>query len=1086
MTPVDSASSRDSVRRASRPDRWIHYWLTCFALLASPAFAFEPPGMEKVEAEEPAKRAPARPMARDFDIRVLDARGMAAQPAAKEDPLVQSRQAGAKAFQKRLARSNQPVRFTLNQFGLPKSLAAERGALSASSKDLPEDIAKSFLRARRELFPFSDAELTGLRLLRKETAHGLVFLRFNQTVNDVAVFQGLVRVVLNSQGQVVEAGADSVVPSLSLSTTPRLTPEEAVKAAYGLLELKPPDGLQQMEPGVVRGTRFEHPLGPHFSPIIVEPAIFPMDAKSGVLAFRILLEVDSAHWFEMLVDADSGRLLYLHNLCRQASGRVWRQSPIHGWRELVEFPPEWLPASAEVTTGNNADAYLDTNGDNKPDTSTVTNIKSGRAHSPQQEFDFPAGDRTTLQDPRNFKAASVTHLFYFVNLAHDYFYKLGFDEAAGNFQKDNFDRGGAGGDPVMAEAQDGDAVDNATMSTPPDGTSPRLQVGLNTYGLKDQNSHTDNAYEGETVFHEYAHGVTNRMVGAGTESGCLSGTQSRALGEGWSDYFAASYFDAPVLFAYSSLNRFHGLRRSSYQRYPYTYEDLGNHDFQVHNDGEIWAATLWDLRRTLGQEMADQLVVSGLRFAPCRPSMPDARAAIVTADENINAGANRATLWQVFAQHGLGYSASGFDGHWRQGTVFTAAYDVPPDFLQDNRPPMVSSTPIPPAVYGADFVYDIQAEDPDGGTLRYELVKGPAGMNVNPDSGQVRWPATFIGREVQIAVTDGQGGMVAHGFRLYVETPLSPGTPLEISAMEGPSGFATLDVPENTLVLQVTLRNGWGDADLWLWDPNGLFKAVSLRAGTTETLSLAQPKAGAWIIEVEPWRNFFDAQLAASLPVPIGLTIPTSLDDLSDDLSSETFYRVTVPAGEPSFRVSTSGGQGDVDLYVRRGLVPVCQLSTLVLAPCSYDVKSSSTGTSDSIKLTNPTAGDYYINLAGFKQYSGVTLTIPHPPILSVEPLELSFTAVINQPAPAGQTVRIVDAGGDPLQWKATAAVSSPPAGDWLNISPASGASQELLNVSVQHTGLAAGTYTGTITVTAAGARGSPQTVKVTLTVGAA
>jgi len=38
---------------------------------------------------------------------------------------------------------------------------------------------------------------------------------------------------------------------------------------------------------------------------------------------------------------------------------------------------------------------------------------------------------------------------------HDWLYGYGFDEASGNFQVDNFGRGGSGGDPVLAEAQDG-------------------------------------------------------------------------------------------------------------------------------------------------------------------------------------------------------------------------------------------------------------------------------------------------------------------------------------------------------------------------------------------------------------------------------------------------------------------------------------------------------------------------------------------------------------------------------------------------------------------------------------------------------
>jgi hypothetical protein len=65
-------------------------------------------------------------------------------------------------------------------------------------------------------------------------------------------------------------------------------------------------------------------------------------------------------------------------------------------------------------------------------------------------------DRT--KDPRHSVNASITNLFYWNNLLHDLFYEYGFDEKAGNFQANNFDRGGTGGDPIIAHAQDGSGV----------------------------------------------------------------------------------------------------------------------------------------------------------------------------------------------------------------------------------------------------------------------------------------------------------------------------------------------------------------------------------------------------------------------------------------------------------------------------------------------------------------------------------------------------------------------------------------------------------------------------------------------------
>lgn len=134
----------------------------------------------------------------------------------------------------------------------------------------------------------------------------------------------------------------------------------------------------------------------------------------------------------------------------------------------------WLPANAAETLGNNVDAYAD------------SGVPDG----------FSNGDlRATLTGPSTFDRiydlnsppnanadqtmASVTDLFVVTNWLHDFWYAAGFNEAAGNAQANNHDRGGAGGDPLHAEAQDsyaGGARNNASMSVPADGLSPRLQL----------------------------------------------------------------------------------------------------------------------------------------------------------------------------------------------------------------------------------------------------------------------------------------------------------------------------------------------------------------------------------------------------------------------------------------------------------------------------------------------------------------------------------------------------------------------------------------------------------------------------------
>ena len=90
----------------------------------------------------------------------------------------------------------------------------------------------------------------------------------------------------------------------------------------------------------------------------------------------------------------------------------------------------------------------------------------------------------TLQDgtwqfdfPFNSAASAEASLFFAVNYAHDFFYDLGFDEAAGNFQADNFNRGGLGGDPLKANARAA-GRNNANYVHAPDGSSPTMNMFL--------------------------------------------------------------------------------------------------------------------------------------------------------------------------------------------------------------------------------------------------------------------------------------------------------------------------------------------------------------------------------------------------------------------------------------------------------------------------------------------------------------------------------------------------------------------------------------------------------------------------------
>lgn len=969
--------------------------LLCFLCVALPAAAqVAASAAEKADAARRLRERLQAPPLRDFDIRQQPP---PAQTAGKQTgrkalqdsgAAVRRRKAQIEAYRAEAeAAGRRGLRLAVNAFGLPKSLADAAQPLSAPSARDPVGIAKDFLRARRDLFLLDEDDVAALRLVGRDTAAGgLSLLRFNQTVNGIDVYQGHAQVALNAAGQVVQAGAGDLIPQLRLAAQPALSAGEAVAAAFASLGIDPPAAPQPLPSADARYFLFRNPAGGKTNPIRVELSIFPMTAASARLAYRLFLQTGIMRSYEILIDAQDGRLLLRRSLTYAAGqARVWKISPLAGGRELVDFPAGWIPPDGVVTTGNNADAWLDTDGDEQPDTQEFPDTRKGRAYSPGQVFDFPAPEGAGAADPREFKAAAVTNLFYIVNAAHDYFYDLGFTEQAGNFQNDNFGRGGKGNDAIMAVSQA--VTDNALYVAAPDGMPGFIVMGLFMQGTQTPDDDLDSSYAGQTILHEYAHGVTTRLVGNAEHETCLLGTQSAGLGEGWSDYFSSSYTNDPVQGAFLTGNAERGIRRHSYEGYPFTYEHIGNSGFAApHPEGEIWGAALWDLRKELGQETADRLIVDALKLTPCWPSMIDARDAVLTAlesDPQRDAAAREKT-WRAFARRGMGYAAGGEDGNESIGTVFTASFDLPPDLQTGNSSPMVSSSPPLGLVgLGQDYVYDVEASDPDGDDVRYTLNAGPEGMTVDPLTGMVRWPATFTQRRAKIDVTDGNGGKTIHGFQILTQTNLTPGQAVTVEGEAFSAGRAALEVPADTPILQAALRGGKEGVVLILQGPDGSLKFAG-GEGENATLSVSAPPVGGWAVGIESFSAYEGASLQASFPAPAPLGANAQLPALAGEATSETFYRVDIPPGTASFTVSTGGGSGDADLFVRHERAAVCPgPNVLVLARgifedmegCVYDQASREPGNAERIVIDNPAPGAYFLDLRATEAYSGVTLT---------------------------------------------------------------------------------------------------------------
>jgi len=172
------------------------------------------------------------------------------------------------------------------------------------------------------------------------------------------------------------------------------------------------------------------------------------------------------HWFQAFVSQD-GEVLALHDWVAHESYLAFPLSvdnPSDGDRELmtdpfdpVASPLGWHDNGVDpvfsTTIGNNV--YAQENFDGSTANDWLDNFRPSGGRD--NRYVFPI-DHT--EEPKEYVNASITSLFFANNLIHDVFYQYGFDEISGNFQENNFERGGLGNDAVQANGQDGAGTNN--------------------------------------------------------------------------------------------------------------------------------------------------------------------------------------------------------------------------------------------------------------------------------------------------------------------------------------------------------------------------------------------------------------------------------------------------------------------------------------------------------------------------------------------------------------------------------------------------------------------------------------------------
>lgn len=639
-----------------------------------------------------------------------------------------------------------------NELGAPEVIAPGvlegRAILERSSGGRRSDVLKDFLNRNSELVGARGSQISELKVAADYTNPdgNLSFVELKQEINGIPVFRGEVKAGFTRTGAMFRI-VNNLAPGLEYTTlsTDFGDPRHAVAAAAKFIGADLAESNLALDRAA--SEKDKAIFGTGDSATTAEKMYFPTEAGVAIPAWRVLIWQPSDAYY-VIVDAKSGTMLWRKNITEDQSQPATysvytnpnaminvAQSPFpfspgpiapNGSQGIAiprstvsrignEAPYTfnqlgWIADGGTRTDGNAVQAGLDRDGTDGVD-------PNSEAVSSTREFTFdytPLDPNTNMGEApvpatgqaypgTTFQQGTVTQLFYVSNWYHDETYRLGFTEAAGNFQNVNFTGEGLAGDRIRAEGQDSGNVNNANFSTPGDGTRPRLQM----YIWNGPTPDIDGSLDASLVIHELTHGLSNRLHGDGSG---LTNDMSRGMGEGWSDFYGLAMLSQPndpldgvyATSTYSTYrvggsflnNGYYGIRRfptaiktavggpNGRPHNPLTFADvdstqidlsdgafsarfIGNAD-QVHNIGEVWCSALWEIRARMisrlgwseGNRRILQFVTDGMKLAPLSPTLVGERDAIIAAGLASGTPADVADMWAGFRARGLGAGAS--------------------------------------------------------------------------------------------------------------------------------------------------------------------------------------------------------------------------------------------------------------------------------------------------------------------------------------------------------------------------------------------------------------------------------------------
>ena len=470
----------------------------------------------------------------------------------------------------------------------------------------PEQAARAFLNEHADWLGVAPTKDNLIAVRTAETPLGY-HVTFERVIDGVPVYPGNCVITLTRDNIVRFFFSSLYRASEETPTRAMLTAGDAIGAAHAYLQPK---------------------LAPR-EPAVADLVIWAGDNRDFVPCWKVrqYLEDPIGDW-EVLVDANNGairraedRACYING-----TGRVFRPDPL---------------TTAEVTYGTTG--YTDGNDANTPQLAAQTfvdtlydiELNAGNywLWGPSVrliDFESPTGAPVIAAHPDSFRFTRDQQGFedvmcyYFISTSQMWIQSLGFT----NIQNNPND--------ILECDPHGLNGDDNSHYIP---GSNRIAFG---------EGGVDDDEDADVIWHEYGHGIQSSSVPG------WGGGEEGAMGEGFGDYWACSHSRALVdyrnewVFNWDGHNPFwSGRVVNANMHYP---EDLTG---SVHTDGQIWSQACYEANVEMGRAAMDEIVLAHHFLIGTNASMLTAAQGILTADQNLNGGANQAAIYNNFVPRGL-------------------------------------------------------------------------------------------------------------------------------------------------------------------------------------------------------------------------------------------------------------------------------------------------------------------------------------------------------------------------------------------------------------------------------------------------